>query len=46
MLMRGFVPDIFGIGVTVPVVKDELGDVTAARCVTAKVLHYKGGRSV
>jgi len=30
ILMRGFVPDNFGLGVTVPVVKDKLGDVTAA----------------
>jgi len=30
ILMHGFVPDHFGLGVTVPVVKDKLGDVTAA----------------
>jgi len=30
ILMHGFVPDNFGLGVTVPVVKDKLGDVTAA----------------
>ena len=30
ILMHGFVQDKFGFGVTVPVVKDKLGDVTAA----------------
>ena len=28
--MHGLVPDNFGLGVTVPVVKDKLGDITAA----------------
>jgi len=30
ILMLGFVPDNFGLGVTVRVVKDKLGDVTVA----------------
>jgi len=30
ILMHGFVPDKFGLGVTVPVLNDKLGDVTAA----------------
>jgi len=30
ILMHGFVPDKFGLGVTVPVVKDKLDDITAA----------------
>jgi len=30
ILMHGFVPDNFGLGVTVAVVKDKLGDATAA----------------
>jgi len=30
ILMHGFVPGNFGLGVTVPVVKDKLGDATAA----------------
>jgi len=30
MYIHGFVPDDFGVGVTVPIVKDKRGDITSA----------------
>ena len=37
---HGFVPDAFGVGITVPVIKDRLGDITCSsnyRPITLKV---------